>query len=55
MKNSIILAGRGTKLLKFDPKKDNDWIEIGDFRDYNITQISRLAISDDGKLAIVGG
>ena len=55
MKNGTILAGRGTKLLKFDPKKDNDWIEIGDFRDYNITQISRLAISDDGKLAIVGG
>jgi hypothetical protein len=55
MRNGTFLAGRGTKLYKFDPKKDDDWIEIGDFRDYNITQISRLAVNSNGRLVLVGG
>lgn len=55
MKDGTFLIGRGTKLYKFMPNKDDDWVEIGDFRDYNFTSITRLAISGDGKLAMVGG
>ena len=55
MKNGTYLMGRGAKLFKFMPNQDEDWVEIGDFRDYNFSSITRLAISGDGKLALVGG
>lgn len=54
MADGTFLMGRGSKLYKYHPQKNEDWIEIGDFRDYNISSISRLEISKGGKLALVG-
>lgn len=47
------LMGKGSKLYKFNRFRDEDWIEIADMRYYNITNISRLAVSPDMKIAIV--
>ena len=47
------IMGRGSKLFKFNRFRDEDWIEIADMRYYNITNISRLAVSADMKIAIV--
>ncbi|RMG77666.1 MAG: hypothetical protein D6714_19480, partial [Bacteroidetes bacterium] len=55
LKNGTFLMGRGTKLFKLQPGKDDDWVETGDFREYNFSSITRLSVSDDGKLALVGG
>lgn len=53
--DGTFLMGSGTKLFKYNPVTDNDkgWREIADFRYYGIQQITRLALSKDGKLAVV--
>lgn len=48
-----IIMGKGSKLYKYHPAYDTDWLEISDLRYYNIRKISRLAVSDDFKLALV--
>lgn len=50
--NGTILLGNGSKLFKFDRKKDNAWVEIADFKYYGINDITRMAFRN-GKLAIV--
>ncbi|MEZ4986283.1 MAG: hypothetical protein R2795_14790 [Saprospiraceae bacterium] len=47
------VMGKGSKLYKYNRFRDEDWIEIADLRYYNITNISRLAISADMKIALV--
>jgi hypothetical protein len=47
------IMGRGSKIYKFNRFRDEDWIEIADLRYYNISNISRLAVSADMKIAIV--
>ncbi|PTM13668.1 MAG: hypothetical protein DA408_05920 [Bacteroidetes bacterium] len=47
------IMGKGSKLYKFNRFRDEDWVEIADLRFYNITNIFRLAISPDMKIAIV--
>ncbi|MEM1214865.1 MAG: hypothetical protein AAGJ82_04230 [Bacteroidota bacterium] len=47
------IQGRGSKLYKYNRFRDDDWIEIADLRFYNITNISRIAVSPDMKIAIV--
>jgi hypothetical protein len=49
------LMGSASKLYRYDPLKSNqDWVEIADLRSYNIKSITRMALSGDGKLALVG-
>lgn len=55
LQDGTILMGRSSKIYKYHPVTDTEWMEIGDFRNYNITSITRMAVSKDGKLAIVGG
>ena len=52
--DGTILMGRGYKLYKYHPKKDTEWLEIGDFRYYGINAITRLAVNSKGKLVLVG-
>ncbi|MBL7794132.1 MAG: hypothetical protein JNK77_17515 [Saprospiraceae bacterium] len=47
------LMGRGSKLYKYDRYSDQDWEEIADLRYYGIKNITRLAVSNDFKLALV--
>lgn len=47
------VMGNGSKLYKYNPAVDQEWVEFADLRFYEITNISRLAVSEDMKLAIV--
>ena len=53
--DGTFIMGNGSKLFKFHPSFDNEkgWQEIADFDYYGIRNITRLAVSDDGKLAVV--
>jgi len=55
LKNGTYIMGNGSKLFKYNPfiDKDQGWQEIGDFRYYGIRNITRLALSPSGKIAIV--
>jgi len=55
LRDGTYLMGNGSKLFKYNPfiDKDQGWKEVGDFRYYGIRNITRLALSPGGKLAIV--
>lgn len=53
LNNGAILMGKGSKLFKYHPRKDKEWIEVVDLSYYDIRKITRLAISPDNKVAIV--
>ncbi len=53
LSDGTILMGNGTKLYKYHPQKDTDWKEIADFRRYNLSRITRLAVNGNGKIAFV--
>ncbi len=48
-----ILMGRGSIIYKFNKSVDTSWVEIADLGIYGVSDISRLALSQDGKIAIV--
>jgi len=54
LSDGTILMGSGSKLYKFNPRRDTEWREIADFRFYNIDNITRIAVSRLNKIAIVG-
>ena len=54
LNDGTILMARGAKLFKYRPRVDQDWIEVGDFSGYGISTITRMAVSMDGKIALVG-
>lgn len=47
------LSGRGAKLYQFKPGANLDWKEIADLSKYGVHHITRLAVSGEGKLALV--
>lgn len=53
MPDGSYLMGRGSKIYKFNRFRDDDWIEIADLRYYNITNISRISVSPNMKIAVV--
>lgn len=54
MPDGTILMGKGTKLYKFKPKEDKDWVEILSLEEFELDGITRLAISPLGnKIALV--
>lgn len=44
-----IIIGSGTQLFVYDLFGNGDWLPIADFKDDNLTNITRLAISQDQK------
>ena len=49
-----LLIGSGSKLFRFDEKTDETWVEIADLSSFGIKEITRMAVSSDGKyLALV--
>jgi len=52
--DGTFLMGEGSKLYKYNRSRDESWVEIADFSYYDISGITRLAVSRDGKIAIVG-
>lgn len=55
MKDGAILMGKGSRLYRFHPLKSKNWQEVADLKRQGITNITRMAISGDGKLVIVNG
>ncbi len=54
LNDSQVLIGSGSRLYIYDTFLNSEWKEIADLTDYNIKDISRLAVSPNGKrLAIV--
>ena len=53
LRDGTFIMGNGSKLYKFNRVFDKDWKEIADFKHYGITNITRLAISDNGTIALV--
>ncbi len=51
--DGTFIMARGSKLFKFNRFMDENWIEIADLRYYDIKNITRLAISNSYKIAIV--
>lgn len=47
------LAGRDHKLYRLQPDQEIGWREVVDLSHYNITRISRLALNNQGQLAVV--
>ena len=53
LRDGTFLMGNGSKLYKFNRVFDKEWKQIADFQHYGIKNITRLAISDNGTIAIV--
>jgi len=54
LRDGTILMAQGSKLYKYDRINDEYWEEIADFRFYDISRITRLAVYQDRMIAIVG-
>jgi len=53
--NGTIVMGKDNVIYTYTQNKSADWVEVASLKNYNIKNISRLAISPDGdKIAIVG-
>ncbi len=55
MKDGAILMGKGSRLYRFMPMKSQNWQEVAELKRVGINNITRMAVSGDGKLAIVNG
>lgn len=53
LRDGTLIMGKGSRLYKFNRFVDEEWIEIVDLRYYEISNITRLAVSPDDKVAIV--
>ena len=53
LQDGTFLAGKGSKLYQYHPRRQNDWKEIADLSKNGVKSITRLAHSADGKLVIV--
>ena len=49
LSNAKLLLGSNDKLFMLDLFKGGNWFEVADLSEYNITEITRMAISPDGK------
>lgn len=53
--NGIIMMANDSFLYSYNPKSKKEWIEITDLSNFGIVNITRLAVSPDGKkIAVVG-
>ena len=54
LQDGTIIMGKGSKMYKFNKQKDTTWVQIADFSEHRIYDITRLAINpDENKIAIV--
>lgn len=51
--DGAILSSMGTQLVQYRPGRDSDWKPLADFAKYGIKSITRIAVSKDGKVAMV--
>ncbi len=54
LKDGTFLMAKGSKLYKYKANQDQDWLEIANFSNFGMNNISRIAISpNNGKIALV--
>ena len=53
MPDGTFISGSRSKLYQFKPGRNTDWKEIADLSKFGVKNITRLAASKDGKLAVV--
>ncbi|ELR70260.1 hypothetical protein C900_03945 [Fulvivirga imtechensis AK7] len=52
--DGTIFMGSGSVLYKYHPGKDKDWVAVSDLSEFDLSGITRLAVSPDGgRIAIV--
>jgi hypothetical protein len=51
--DNTFLMAHGSKLFKYKQGWDTRWLEIADFAKYKLKNITRMAINQNGKIAIV--
>jgi len=49
MPDGTLLQAHRSKLYKRHPRRDSSWVLMADFKHYDMAQISRLAVSPDGR------
>ena len=55
-KDRILLMPQGAKIYQWNNQKDSDWVEIADFSNLGIKQITRIAVNPKGdKITFVAG
>ena len=47
------LMGEGSQLYRFDPANNPKWTQVADLRLYGIRNITRLSVSENGRIALV--
>jgi Tol biopolymer transport system component len=55
MKDGAIIMGKGSRLYRYQPTKSKNWQEVAELKRLGVNNITRMAVSGDGKLAIVNG
>ncbi|MFK7774588.1 MAG: hypothetical protein AB8F94_20785 [Saprospiraceae bacterium] len=51
--DNTYLMAKGSKLFKYKKGWDTNWLEVADFGKHNLNNITRMAISKNGKIALV--
>jgi len=51
--DGTLLCGSNAKLFQYKASRNSDWKEVADLSKYGVKKITRLAVSKDGKLAVV--
>ncbi|MGB3545801.1 MAG: hypothetical protein WBA17_02440 [Saprospiraceae bacterium] len=54
LRDGTFLMGQGSKIFQYNRLRHQGWVELADLRFYNINNITRLAVSDDYQIAVVG-
>jgi hypothetical protein len=53
--DGTLFAGDGSRILAFRPGRDSAWVEVGNLGTQGVADITRLAVSPDGRwMAVVG-
>ncbi len=55
LSDGSLLMGKGSRLYTLHPLKNSEWKEVVDLKNIGIYNVSRMALSSDGKLAVVTG
>ena len=55
MKDGAILMGKGSRIYRYHPLRGKAWQEVADLKKTGVTNITRMAVSGNGRLAIVNG
>jgi hypothetical protein len=53
LNDGTLLMASGSRLFKFKPDADTDWVLISDFSEYQIHQITRIEVNPENSRIIL--